>query len=259
MEVNPMIHFKCLFLILVLTAVFGAACSGAKNNSTTGSSSTASGDSPFEGEIKSKMSMVGPEQMEVRYTIKGSRMRTETRLSTQTSITLMDLSSGESTMLYPQTKTYMTLGTGEISEEMVKKAENAPPIDFPKVTSTGKTESIAGHTCQYWQFGDKMQMCLAQGLGYYGGGSSGILDKLKKLGQGDKYKAQLNANPEFAKFAEGGAFPLKMISSENGESKTLMEVTSVERKSLEDSLFTVPADYKKTELPEIPRITGTKR
>jgi hypothetical protein len=262
-----MIRFKSLahtpqavlFLTVLLTVAFGAACSGAQNSSTTGSSPSASSGQAFEGEITSKMSM-GLEPIDVRYAIKGSRMRTETRLSTQTSVTLMDLSSGETTTLYPQTKTYMTLGSGEISEEMLKKAESAAPIDLPKVTSNGKTETIAGHTCQYWQFGNKMEMCLAQGLGYFGGdGSSGILGKLKNLAQGEKYKAQLNANPEFAKFVEGGAFPLKMISIENGQSKTLMEVTSVERKSLDETLFTVPADYKKTELPEIPGVPRTKR
>ena len=31
-----------------------------------------------------------------------------------------------------------------------------------------------------------------------------------------------------------------------------MEVTNVERKSLDDSLFAVPADYKKMEIPGMP-------
>jgi hypothetical protein len=35
-----------------------------------------------------------------------------------------------------------------------------------------------------------------------------------------------------------------------------MEVTKVERKSLDDSLFNVPADYKKM---EIPGMSGIKR
>jgi hypothetical protein len=88
---------------------------------------------------------------------------------------------------------------------------------------------------------------MAKGLGYYGGGAGGVLDKLKDPALREKAKAQLDANPEFAKFVEGGAFPLKITAVENGQSKTLMEVTSIERKSLDDSLFTVPADYKKAE------------
>jgi hypothetical protein len=101
---------------------------------------------------------------------------------------------------------------------------------------------------------------MAKGLGYFGGGGSGgILDKLKNLAMREKVKAQLDANPELAKFVEGGAFPLKMASIENGQSKTIMEVTGVERKSLDDSLFTVPADYKKTEIPGMSGIPGIKR
>jgi hypothetical protein len=87
-----------------------------------------------------------------------------------------------------------------------------------------------------------------EGLGYYSGGSGGILDKLKDPTLREKAKAQLDANPEFAKFVEGGAFPLKMSRIENGQSRVVMEVTRIERKSLDDSLFTVPAGYQK-EIP----------
>jgi hypothetical protein len=254
-----------LFLALLLVAAFGAACGGATPSPT--SSSSAPGVGAFEGEITSK-TFIGDQTVETRYAIKGTRNRIETNSSLggaqtglmQESVTLMDLSSSMMTTLFPQTKTYTTMNWGELAEEMSKEAGNGSPIDFPKVTSTGKTETIAGITCEHWLVGDNMDMCMAKGLGYFGGGGSGgILDKLKNLAVRDKIKAQLDANPEFAKFTEGGAFPLKMAQIENGQSKTIMEVTSVERKSLDDSLFTVPADYKKTELPAIPGIPGTRR
>ena len=198
--------------------------------------------------------------MEVRYAIKGTRTRMETSFPqggpqadvTQSSVTLMDLSSSTQTMFFPQTKTYATMDLGEMAEEAADEAGKDSQIDFPKVTSTGRTETIAGVTCQHWLIGDKMDMCLAQGLGYFGGVSGGVLDKVQNPALRGKFKAQLDANPEFAKFAEGGAFPLKIASIENGQSKTIMEVTNVERKSLDDSLFTVPADYKKTEIPGMP-------
>jgi hypothetical protein len=201
----------------------------------------------------------GDQPLEIKYAIKGTRTRIETQLSqgsSQTGVMLMDLSSGTQTMLMPQTKTYMTMNWGGMAEMMVKEAGNDIPDDAFKATTTGKTETVAGFTCQHWLFGDKQDtdVCLAQGLGYFGGGgqSGGVFDKLKNLAMGDKVKAQLAANPEFAKFVEGGAFPLKIAQIENGQSKTIMEVTSVERKSLDDSLFTVPADYKKMEIPGMP-------
>jgi len=262
-----------LFLALLLIATFGASCGGAIPNGASSSSSSASSPSSataggaFEGEVTSKM-FIGDQTMETRYAIKGARNRIEAHFPqggvqaslVQSSVTLMDLSSHTTTMLFPKTKSYMTMDWGEMAQEMAKDAGKDSQFNFPKVTSTGKTETIAGLNCEHWLIGDKTDVCMAKGLGYFGGGGSGgILDKLKNLAMREKVKAQLDANPELAKFVEGGAFPLKMASVENGQSKTIMEVTGVERKSLDDSLFTVPADYKKTEIPGMSGIPGIKR
>jgi hypothetical protein len=258
-----------LALAILLTAAFGAACGSGAPKSASSSSSSSSPSSatgaPFEGEITSTMFMGSGQQ--VQYSIKGSRTRIETRLpqggpqtgAGQASVLLMDYTSTSQTLLFPQTKTYMPMNLGATMEKMGKEAGNDATNDFPKMTSTGKTETVAGITCQHWLIGDKMDTCLAQGMGYFSGGSGGILDKLKNFALRDKFKAQLDANPEFAKFVEGGAFPLKMTLTENGQSKLVMEVTKIERKSLDDSLFTVPADYKKMELPKIPGMPDMNR
>ncbi len=265
---------ETIFLLtLLLITSFVAACSGAKQNSTSdssasssaSSSSSATGGGAFEGAITARM-FGGDQPMEIKYAIKGARSRIETQLSqgsSQTGVMLLDLSSGTQTMLIPQTKTYMTMNWGEMAEKMVSETEKDLPDDAFKATTTGKTETVAGFTCQHWLIGDKQDtdVCLAQGLGYFGGGgqSGGVFDKLKNLALKEKMKAQLASHPEFAKFVEGGAFPLKIAQVENGQSKTIMEVTSVERKSLDDSLFTVPADYRKMEIPGLPGIpTGKK-
>ena len=259
-----------LFLALLLVSAFVAACGAAKQNSasdsapassaSSSSSASGAGGGVFEGEITAKL-FTDAQPMEIRYATKGSRMRVETQLSqgsAQKGVALLDSSAGTMTMLIPQNKTYMTMNWGKMAGEMMAKVgEKDSADDFTKVTSTGKTETVAGFTCQYWLFGDKQdtEVCIAKGLGYFagaGGDSSGILDKLKNLALRDKIKAQLDANPEFAKFVEGGAFPLKIAQIENGQSKTIMEVTSVARKSLDDSLFTAPADYKKMEIPGMP-------
>ena len=259
-------------LSLLFLAALVSACSSSPKNASSDSSSPAStapasssGSGNFEGAITAKM-FTGPQPIEIKYAIKGTRFRIETQLSqggTQTGVVLMDSSSGSQTMLMPQTKTYMSLDLnkggqfGQMVEKMAEKAGQETG-DLSKITSTGETETIAGHACQHWRIGDKQQtdVCLAQGLGFFGGGgqSGGIFEQLKNLAMGDKVKAQLNANPEFARFVEGGAFPLKISQVENGQSKTVMEVTSVERKSLDDSLFSVPSDYKKMEIPGMPTI-----
>jgi len=226
---------------LLVTAAFYAACGGG-NSSAPGEA--------FEGEIIFR-SFQGNQTMENRHSIKGTRSRIEP-LSSQddeeTSIVLMDFSSGMATTLSPQTKSYATLNVFELAEEEAKESEKDFSRDFPKVTSTGETETIAGFTCRHWLIGDN-DVCMAKGLGYFGeGGLGGFLDRMQNPALREKYKAQLDANPEFAKFAEGGAFPLKITVIENGQPRVIMEVTRIERKSLDDSLFTVPAGYKKTEI-----------
>ncbi|MBS1788444.1 MAG: DUF4412 domain-containing protein [Acidobacteria bacterium] len=262
-----------LYLIFVALPLIG--CSKTTTNSASGSSagtpassssssSESAGGGTFEGVITSKMSL-SSQGMEIKYSIKGTRTRVETQLAaggTQTGVMLMDLASGSQTMLLPQMKTYMTTnwnaegGLKNLAEKMAEKTGNT---SF-KATATGKTETIAGHTCTHWILGDKqdMDVCLAKGLGYFGGGgqSGSVLDQLRNLALGDKAKAQFQDNPEFLKFVEGGAFPLKLATIENGQPRAIMEVTSVEQKPLDDSLFAIPADYHKMEIPGIP--TGKK-
>lgn len=260
-------------LVLSLLAVsLLTACSNSKTDSTTGTSSgtpaaSSSGAATiggaFEGLITSKMN-TGGQPMEIKYAIKGSRTRIETQLAaggSQMGAVLMDFASGTQTMLIPQMKTYTTMNWNEeggIKKMAEKMAEKAGSGDSFKATPTGKTETIAGHTCTHWILGDKQDTdaCLAQGLGYFGGGSDsgGLFDQLRSFALGDKAKAALQSNPEFLKFVEGGVFPLKLATIENGQTRTIMEVTSVERKPLDDSLFAIPADYKKMEIPGMPGV-----
>ena len=269
----PRLSQTMFILSLSLIVSFAAACGGAKQNSGSGASTASSassppaigGGAPFEGTVTAKMFGRG-QPAEFRYAIKGNRGRFEvmnSRDSSKTPVVLMDMSSRTQTTLVPQSKMYMTTNWGEIAKEMTKNAVKESSGDFPKVISTGKTETIAGVSCEHWLLGDKQDMdwCKAKGMGYFvfGGQSDGILDILNNLAMSEKIKAQLAANPEFAKFVEGGAFPLKMAKIENGQWKTMMEVTSIERKSLDDSLFTVPADYKKIDDSGMPGMSAGKK
>lgn len=269
---NSLSALKPLLLSLFIASLL-TACSNSKTDSNSGSSSNApatasssSSGEAFEGLITSKMN-TGGQGMEIKYAIKGSRTRIETQLSaggTQMGVVLMDFASGSQTMLMPQMKTYMTTnwndegGVKNMVEKMAEKAEKTGSGNYFNATPTGKTETVAGYNCTHWVIGEKQDTdaCLAKGLGYFGGGSDsgGVFDKLRNLALGDKTKAQLQANPEFLKFVEDGVFPLKLAIIENGQSRTLMEVTSVERKPLDDSIFAIPSDYKKMEIPGIPGV-----
>jgi hypothetical protein len=242
-----------LFLTLLLIVTFSAAGGLIQQKD-------------FEGEIIWKMphsEVFGDIQYAIK--IKGTRLRIETEYAPpqmaqggkQTSVMLVDYSANTTTTLFPETKTYVTVAGKGANNELW----NHIPIGAPKVTSTGKTETIAGVTCQHWRISndndnDDMDLCLAQGLGNFGGYGASIFDWLKKLAQ----PGTPNANPDFVKLVEGGAFPLKFTAikedeaTKEDESYTLMEATSIERKSLDDLLFTVPPDYKKADkAPGAPR------
>lgn len=255
---------RTILLSLLLLASVTVACSNSSSspNSSTSPSTpaaTSSGGSgeAFEGLITSKMT-TGNQQMEIKYAVKGSRTRIETQLAaggTQMGVVLMDFATGTQTMLIPQMKSYTTINWND-QGGIKNMAENMAGDASFKATPTGKTETIAGHSCTHWILGEKQDTdaCLAKGLGYFGGGgdSGSVFEKLRNFALGDKAKASLQSNPEFLQFIEGGVFPLKLSTIENGQSRTLMEVTSVERKSLDDSFFAIPSDFKKMEIPGMP-------
>ena len=187
-------RLKPLLLSLLIASLL-TACSNSKPNSTTNSSSespaasSSSSGEAFEGLITSKMSLTS-QQMEIRYSIKGARSRVETQLAAggvQTGVVLMDFAAGTQTMLVPQMKTYMTTNWND-EGGLKNLAEKAASNTFLKATPTGKTETIAGHSCTHWIIGDKQDMdtCLAKGLGYFGGGggANDAFDKLRSIALG---------------------------------------------------------------------------
>jgi uncharacterized protein DUF4412 len=163
-------------------------------------------------------------------------------------VMLWDLSTGKITTLMPTQKMYMTMDMKAMADNMKEVGkEQSDKEELPNLTATGKTEMIAGHQCEHWLMGDKQQidMCVAKGLGYFGmGGSSGQVASMKNLVLSPKLMERAAGHPAWVKLLEGGAFPLKVTVTENNQQKMSMEATSVERKKLDDSLFSVPADYK---------------
>jgi hypothetical protein len=243
----------------------GPSSSGGSGGSAGSGGAGSAGD--FEGVIKTSMAFEG-KAVPVIYYIRPDRVRTETAAPEHPEapfITITDLSKGESSTLFPAQKAYMTMSL----EGMMKAAGQDEEQQFPKLTPTGQKETIAGYTCEHYLMADQQNsqrntdMCVAKGLGFFGmGGSSG-----KGVGMmfSSKMKEKAAANPEWSKFLEGGAFPLKMTVTEGAKTTMSAEVSSVERKKLDDALFTVPADYKAMNvpgsipMPSIPRPNKTSQ
>lgn len=249
-----------LISLLFIASLLGGCHHGGESSSDsaagTPTAKLSSGGS-FEGTIEMKMEGEDKKGAEMTYFLKGGHTRIEVKspenLEGQ-AVMLWDLENAKMITLIPSKKMYMSIDMKEAAESMkdvtknMKKNQGEEESKFPTLTDTGKTETIAGYTCEHWLMGDKqnIDMCVAKGLGYFGmgGQGGGGFSSLKNLAFSPKMLAEAATHPEWVKFLEGGAFPLKMTSTEDGKVKMNMEATRIEKRSLNDSLFAVPPDYK---------------
>lgn len=256
-----------LSIALVCIALFAAACSKTEQPSTNSAASSpsavSSGGGDFEGTIAMKMETENQTGAEMTYFLKGRHTRIETKVANLpegSAVMLWDLEAGKITTLMPSRKMYMVMDMKTAAEDMkaMKKSHGQEETEFPKLTPTGKQETIAGHTCEHWLMGEEqdLDMCVAKGLGYFGmgGQSGGGLGSWKNLVFSPKLLAQAAAHPDWVKFLEGGAFPLKLTALQDGKVKMTMEATRIEKKSLDDSLFVIPTDYKEFSMPSIQKM-----
>jgi hypothetical protein len=256
-----------LSIALVCIALLAAACSKTEQPSTNSAASSPSAASSaggdFEGMIAMKMETENQTGAEMTYFLKGRHTRIETKvpnLPGGMAVMLWDLEAGKVTTLMPAQKMYTTMDMKAAAEDMkeMKKSQGREEPEFPKLTATDKRETIAGYTCEHWLMGEKqdMDMCVAKGLGYFGmgGQSAGGLGSLKNLAFSPKMLAAAATHPEWVKFLEGGAFPLKLTAMKDGQVKMTMEATRIEKKTLDDSLFVIPTDYKEFSMPSIPKM-----
>lgn len=265
------VHAFLLTALLCLT-VLAAACSktGQPTTNSPASSpstgSTAAGD--FEGTIAMKMETESQQGAEMTYFLKGRHTRIETKVANMaegSAVMLWDLDGGKITTLMPSRKMYMTMDMKAAAEDMkqMKKSQGRDEPEFPKLTPTGKQETIAGYTCEHWLMGEKqdLDMCVAKGLGYFGmgGQSGGGLGSWKNLVFSPELLAKAAAHPDWVKFLDGGAFPLKLTALRDGGVTMTMEATRIEKKSLDDSLFVIPPDYKEISIPTVPGVPAGKQ
>jgi len=167
------------------------------------------------------------------------------------------MTTGVMTVLMPQQKMYMVMDMRKTGQALAglpfgrgKKdtgARAGAPAAMPRITATGRKETIAGHECEYYVMGEKgdAEVCSAKGLGMFmmgqspmGGGSSSMAAL-----------AALGTNSDAVKLFSDGFFPLKMVHTEGGKREVVMEATRVEKKTLDASLFVPPPDYKEMKMP----------
>ncbi|MEP6491856.1 MAG: DUF4412 domain-containing protein [bacterium] len=163
------------------------------------------------------------------YSVKGEQLRIDLSTGGASMYVLHD-AKNENLMVMPAQKMYM---------EQPQSATGASPQMTPAHKAsdfkmTGKTETIAGHTCEHMLISStdaaQYDACVAKGLGIFRMPTT-------PMGRGPA------PSPEWAGIAN--FFPLR-VQKVGGE--VLLEVTKIEKKSLDNSVFTVPGDYKKLDV-----------
>jgi hypothetical protein len=195
----------------------------------------------FEGEITMKITNSNDEEPQtINYYCKGSKIRFEgTGKEGMGGAMILDTKNNNSIIIIPAQKMYMSYSfknkMGTMSDSMRNKLEKGD------VKMTGETKEINGFNCEKWIFKDDE-------------GKSGEAWMTKGLRNFFFFNNPMKPRgdePEWAKklFTEG-YFPMLLTSRDSdGKIESKMEVTSVQPRALDESLFTPPPDYKEMKMP----------
>ena len=202
---------------------------------------TASGviaeDGYFEGMLSFRMN-VAETQTDMTYYTQGSKMRMEVDLAPGVkSIALADYEKNKIYMLMPERSAYAEI---DIKPEDLEAAAGKN-LKSASIIETDEKEEILGYECHKLiskKEGEITEIWVAKNFGKF-------------------YNTDFNRhNPTLMalqrRFEAEGAFPLRIISySPDNQELFRMQVTNIDKKDLDDKLFTVPEDYNKAVIPAV--------
>jgi hypothetical protein len=186
----------------------------------------------FEGTISMHVAGDGGGGTDVDYSIKGDHVRMD--VMTGAMALYMIGENGRMTMVVPARRMYM-------EQPAPSPAAQERAASKLSIKATGRTETIAGYTCEHYTITDADQVgydaCLTKELGNF-------LAPTNPMARGMS-RGAVDASTDILARLGGGAFPLKVEKLGGGRT---LEVTKIEKKPLSESMFTVPADFTKFDM-----------
>lgn len=187
---------------------------------------------PFEGAVT--ITFPSQRSQEITYLLKGDKVRLDMSGPGGLSGYLIhDGATDATSMVMPAQRMYVDFkgmqGMAQAAPQAAKK---------PEIKMTGKKETIAGYECEHMiATSDEGQfdVCAAKGFGSFMTGSG-------PMGS----RGSAGGPPSSLELLGSGYFPLK---AQKVDGEVVLLVTKIEKKSLDPSLFTVPADFTKMQLP----------
>jgi len=203
----------------------------------------------FEGRIHMDVtSSKKKEKMSLEYAMKDGKMRMDPQMGENQGRggsvgIILDMQAKEMIMLMDMNgrKMFMRRPMPQPSAEQTAKVREGHPMSAP--VATGRTEMIAGYKATEYRTttekGEIVELWLAQGLGPYMSFSGGN----PMMGR----SAPPAGWESFAR--DGNFFPMRMVMRDaSGVEQTRMEVTSVDKTPLPDSLFSTDG-YSEFQIP----------
>ena len=128
------------------------------------------------------------------------------------------------------------------ADALAAKHKSAPgAVDAPKpeLKKTGKLDKVAGYSCEIWQVTDRTsstELCVASEAAPWFG------DAIPKLPSDYGWATEL---------MDGKHFPLRVVSFKGKTESLRLELTRIEKKTLDAALFEPPAGYRVLNLEQM--------
>ncbi|HEY4130855.1 MAG TPA: DUF4412 domain-containing protein, partial [Gemmatimonadaceae bacterium] len=188
----------------------------------------------FEGTITMHMNSQRGTGEDMVWSIKNNRARMD--INSGRAVMYMLRQGDKATIVMPQQKMYVEQS---IPATLAQATKNGS-VKTGDVEVTGKKETIAGYECEHVittdEQGGKYDVCLAKGLGTF-------MMPSNPMGRGASDNGPMAA---IMRKLDGATFPLRV--QKVGSAAPELEVTKIDKKSLDDSMFSVPTDFKKFDM-----------
>jgi hypothetical protein len=196
------------------------------------------GAATFEGIVNFKTTDSKKRSSEMLYSVKDSRLRIDLKAGKEGGYTVMDMKKMEMIMVMAEQRMYMTMSLKDAAEKVAANAKDEATFE-----KTNETEKILGYTATKYistYKGEVTDMWLAEGLGAF-------------MMPGDNPMAGgrgKSTAKSWEKALEGkNLFPLRIVNKDKkGAETNRMEVTAIDKKKLDEALFTVPEGYTKFDM-----------
>lgn len=187
----------------------------------------------FEGVIVWTMYEKGKPAGEMTTSLKGTKARMESP-KMEGAFQIFDVAAQAFYTVMPSQKMYMKIEASGPDEEPLKG----------KFTPTERRETIAGRECTHYLYeedGETTDICAAKGLGFPVMGGT-----LAQSGQAGSLPRNLREH------FKDGFQPLKTELVKGERRELVMQVKSIEAKSLPAELFEIPAGFQEMKMPSLP-------